>query len=59
MGKAKDIREAVETELACDPLVGAADITVRNFNRDVALNGTVPATRSTSKRPRRRGACLG
>ncbi|HEX6453919.1 MAG TPA: BON domain-containing protein [Trebonia sp.] len=42
MGKAKDIREAVEIELARDPLIDAADITVRNFNGDVALNGTVP-----------------
>jgi len=43
MGKNKDIREAVEAELDFDPLVDAADITVRNINGDVALNGTVPS----------------
>jgi len=43
VGKTKDIREAVEAELAFDPLVDPADITVRNMNGDVALNGTVPS----------------
>src|SRR6266508_653920 len=43
MGKNKDIREAVEAELGFDPLVDATDITVRNMNGDVALNGTVPS----------------
>jgi osmotically-inducible protein OsmY len=43
MAKNKDIREAVEAELGFDPLVDAADITVRNLNGDVALNGTVPS----------------
>src|SRR5215472_4298882 len=43
MGRTKDIREAVEAELDFDPLVDAADITVRNINGDVALNGTVPS----------------
>jgi osmotically-inducible protein OsmY len=43
MGKTTDIREAVEAELDFDPLVDAADITVRNINGDVALNGTVPS----------------
>jgi len=43
MGTTKDIREAVEAELTFDPLVDAADITVRNMNGDVALNGTVPS----------------
>jgi osmotically-inducible protein OsmY len=43
MGKNKDIREAVEAELDFDPMVDAADITVRNMNGDVALNGTVPS----------------
>src|SRR5215467_13230478 len=43
MGKTKDIREAVEAELDFAPLVDAADITVRNINGDVALNGTVPS----------------
>jgi osmotically-inducible protein OsmY len=43
VGTIKDIREAIEAELAFDPLVDAADITVRNLNGDVALNGTVPS----------------
>jgi osmotically-inducible protein OsmY len=43
MSKTKDVREAVEAELNFDPLVDAADITVRNMNGDVALNGTVPS----------------
>src|SRR5689334_11160291 len=43
MGKTTDIREAVEAELDFDPLVDDADITVRNINGDVALNGTVPS----------------
>jgi osmotically-inducible protein OsmY len=43
MGKNKDIREAVEAELGFDPLVDATDITVKNINGDVALNGTVPS----------------
>jgi osmotically-inducible protein OsmY len=42
MGKTQDIREAVEAELIFDPLVDAANITVKNMNGDVALNGTVP-----------------
>ena len=43
MGTTKDIREAVQAELTFDPLVDATDITVRNMNGDVALNGTVPS----------------
>ncbi len=43
MGKTQDIREAVEAELAFDPLVDPADITVRNMNGDVAVDGTVPS----------------
>ncbi|MGX7677528.1 BON domain-containing protein [Jatrophihabitans sp. DSM 45814] len=43
MGKAKDIREAVEAELGFDPIVDATDITVKNLNGQVALNGTVPS----------------
>ena len=43
MGKTKDIREAVEAEIDFDPLVDAADITVKNMNGQVALNGTVPS----------------
>src|SRR5262249_27745867 len=42
-GQDKDIRAAVEAELDFDPLVNATDITVRNLNGDVALNGTVPS----------------
>jgi osmotically-inducible protein OsmY len=38
---AKDIREAVRKELEFDPLVDATDISVKNLNGDVALNGTV------------------
>jgi osmotically-inducible protein OsmY len=42
MSSTKDIREAVEAELTFDPLVDVTDITVKNINGDVALNGTVP-----------------
>jgi osmotically-inducible protein OsmY len=41
MGKTTDIRSAVEAELNFDPLVDAADITVKNMNGQVALNGTI------------------
>jgi osmotically-inducible protein OsmY len=41
MSKSRDIREAVETELSDDPLVAAADLTIKNINGEVALNGTV------------------
>ena len=41
MSRTKDIREAVESELAFDPRVDTADVTVRNLNGEVALNGTV------------------
>ena len=43
MGATRDIRAAVEAELSFDPLVDAADITVRNMNGEVGLNGTVPS----------------
>jgi osmotically-inducible protein OsmY len=43
MGKTKDTREAVEAELDFDPLVDPSDITVKNINGKVALNGTVPS----------------
>jgi osmotically-inducible protein OsmY len=43
MGTTKDIRAAVQAELTFDPLVDATDITVRNLNGEVALNGTVPS----------------
>jgi osmotically-inducible protein OsmY len=43
MGKTKDVREAVESELIFDPLVDAANITVKNLNGEIALNGSVPS----------------
>ena len=43
MAKTKDIREAVEAELTYDPLIDPTDISVRNIDGDVALNGTVPS----------------
>jgi osmotically-inducible protein OsmY len=43
MGTTKDIRGAVQAELTIDPLVDATDITVRNMNGEVGLNGTVPS----------------
>jgi osmotically-inducible protein OsmY len=43
VGKTKDIREAVEAELDFDPLVDDGNITVKNMNGEVALNGTVPS----------------
>ena len=41
MTKTQDIRDAVEQKLSYDPLVDVSDITVKNLNGDVALNGTV------------------
>ena len=43
MSQTKDIRDAVENELSYDPLVDDSDISVKNINGDVALNGTVPS----------------
>jgi osmotically-inducible protein OsmY len=43
VGKTKDIREAVEAELIYDPLVDATNISAKNMNGEVALNGTVPS----------------
>ena len=43
MATTKDIRETVKDELAFDPLVDPAAITVKNLSGDVALNGTVPS----------------
>jgi BON domain len=43
MGTTGDIRAAVQAELSFDPLVDATDITVRNMNGEVGLNGTVPS----------------
>jgi osmotically-inducible protein OsmY len=40
--KTQDIRDAVAQELSFDPLVNALDITVKNIDGDVALNGIVP-----------------
>jgi hypothetical protein len=45
MSQTKDIRDAVERELGYDPLVDDSDITVKNINGGVALNGTVPSPR--------------
>ena len=52
MGATTDIRDAVNAELKFDPLVDDADIHVVNVSGDVALNGTVRATRSTWRPPR-------
>ena len=41
MTSTKDIHEAVEAELSFDPLVDTTDVTVKNLNGEVALNGTV------------------
>jgi osmotically-inducible protein OsmY len=43
MSKTSDIRDAVQAELDFDPLVNAANVTVKNIEGDVALNGTVPS----------------
>jgi len=43
VGTSQDTRAAVQAELAFDPLVDATDITVRNMDGEVGLNGTVPS----------------
>ena len=43
MSLTKDIRDEVERELSYDPLVDDSDISVKNINGDVALNGRVPS----------------
>ena len=43
MTKTQDMRDAVDDELSYDPLVDMSDITVKNINGEVALNGTVPS----------------
>jgi osmotically-inducible protein OsmY len=43
MSQTKEIRDGVERELSYDPAVDASDISVKNINGDVALNGTVPS----------------
>lgn len=40
--KTKDICEAVKAGLGFDPLIDAADITIKNMNGDAALDGSVP-----------------
>src|ERR1700723_2117262 len=42
MSQTKDIRNSVEDELNFDPLIDPLNITVKNLNGEVALNGTVP-----------------
>jgi osmotically-inducible protein OsmY len=43
MSQTKDIRDSVQDELDYDPLIDSSNITVKNINGDVALNGTVPS----------------
>jgi osmotically-inducible protein OsmY len=43
MSTTTDVKEAVQAELKFDPLVDTSDITVKNIDGDVALNGTVPS----------------
>src|SRR5260370_39999307 len=43
LSQTKDTRDSVEQELIYDPLVAASDITVKNINGEVALNGTAPS----------------
>jgi osmotically-inducible protein OsmY len=43
MSQTKDTHDAVERELSYDPLVDDSNISVKNINGDVALNGTVPS----------------
>ncbi len=43
MPKTKEVREAVEAELADDPVIDADGITVLTISGDVSLNGTVPS----------------
>ena len=41
MTRSQDISDAVQSELDFDPLVDPTDITVKDLNGEVALNGTV------------------
>ena len=43
MSEADDTRDAVEDRLTFDPDVDASDITVKNLNGEMVLNGTVPS----------------
>jgi osmotically-inducible protein OsmY len=53
VSKTKDVHAAVDAELGFDPLVDAADITVRNIAGDVTLTGTVPRYRGGAASARR------
>jgi hypothetical protein len=59
VGKTKDIRGAVEAELTFDPLVDAANITVKNMAGRQRSTARCAATRSTARRPPRRNASPG
>jgi hypothetical protein len=59
MGKTRDVREAVEKELSYDPLIDAADISVKNINARWPSPAECPAIPSTWKRPRLPGASPG
>jgi osmotically-inducible protein OsmY len=43
MTRSQDISDAIQSELDFDPLVDPTDITVKDLNGEVALNGTVPS----------------
>jgi osmotically-inducible protein OsmY len=43
MPTAKAVRESVKAELDFDPFIDPTNITVKNLNGEVALNGTVPS----------------
>jgi osmotically-inducible protein OsmY len=43
MTRSQDISDAVQSELDFDPLVDPTDITVKDLNGELALNGTVPS----------------
>jgi osmotically-inducible protein OsmY len=43
MGTTQDIHDAVQAELIFDPLVDTTDVTIKNMNGEVGLNGTVPS----------------
>jgi hypothetical protein len=68
VGKTKDIRGAVEAELTFDPLVDAANITVKNDAANITVKNMAgrqrstarcAATRSTARQPPRRNASPG
>lgn len=43
VSRSSDIREAVEAELSFDSLLDESDISVKNLNGEVVLDGTVPS----------------